>query len=59
MVLCLSGDPKQVATANKIKNFDYDEYRKQNTKKDEKNESSLEGKTIIRQSDDNKYLDQF
>ncbi|MGQ4001415.1 hypothetical protein QIW49_08585 [Francisellaceae bacterium CB300] len=55
----LKWDPKQVATANKIKNFDYDEYRKQNTKKDEKNESSLEGKTIIRQSDDNKYLNQF
>ena len=55
----LKWNPKQVATANKIKNFDYDEYRKQNAKKDEKNESSLEGKTIIRQSDDNEYLNQF
>lgn len=55
----LKWDPKQVATANKIKNFDYDEYRQQNTKEDKKQKSSLEGETIIRQSDDNEYLNQF
>ncbi|AIT09985.1 hypothetical protein LO80_08395 [Candidatus Francisella endociliophora] len=55
----LKWDPKQVATANKIKNFNYDEYRKQNAKKEETGDSSLDGKTIIRQSDDNEYLNQF
>lgn len=52
-------DPKQVATANKIKNFNYDEYRKQNAKGEGSGESSLDGKVIIRQSDDNQYLNQF
>lgn len=55
----LKWDPKQVATANKIKNFNYDEYRKQNAKSSESGETSLNGKVIIRQSDDNKYLNQF
>ncbi len=55
----LKWDPKQVATANKIKNFNYDEYRKQNAKSTESGETSLNGKVIIRQSDDNKYLNQF
>ncbi|GAB4223088.1 MAG: hypothetical protein Kow0076_5200 [Francisella sp.] len=55
----LKWDPKQVATANKIKNFNYNEYRKQHTKKGESGQSSLDGKIIIRQSDDNKYLNQF
>ncbi|AJI47280.1 hypothetical protein IB633_07390 [Francisella philomiragia] len=55
----LKWDPKQVATANKIKNFNYDEYRKQNAKSTEGGETSLNGKVIIRQSDDNKYLNQF
>ncbi|AJI72591.1 conserved hypothetical protein [Francisella tularensis subsp. novicida GA99-3548] len=55
----LKWDPKQVATANKIKNFSYDEYRKQNTQNTESGQSSLNGKVIIRQSDDNKYLNQY
>lgn len=55
----LKWDPKQVATANKIKNFNYDEYRKQHAKKSDSSESSLDGKVIIRQSDDNEYLNQF
>ncbi|QIW09627.1 DUF6844 domain-containing protein [Francisella sp. LA112445] len=55
----LKWDPKQVATANKIKNFNYDEYRKQNTKSSSSSNSSLNGKVIIRQSDDNKYLNQY
>ncbi|MDE4944724.1 hypothetical protein NAI65_09915, partial [Francisella tularensis subsp. holarctica] len=52
-------DPKQVATAKKIKNFSYDEYRKQNTQNTESGQSYLNGKVIIRQSDDNKYLNQY
>lgn len=55
----LKWDPEQVATANKIKNFDYDKYREEHAKKEGKKDSSLEGKTIIRQSDDNQYLNQF
>ncbi|QLE78872.1 hypothetical protein FLM55_03600 [Francisella sp. Scap27] len=55
----LKWDPKQVATANKIKNFNYDEYRSKHTKKEQQGESSLDGKVIIRQSDDNQYLNQF
>ncbi|WP_150466598.1 DUF6844 domain-containing protein [Francisella sp. SYW-9] len=56
--IVLKWDPKQVATANKIKNFNYDEYRKKHAKSSSAS-SSLDGKIIIRQSDDNKYLNQF
>lgn len=55
----LKWNPEQVATAKKIKNFDYDEYRKQHPKKEGSGDSSLDGKTVIRQSDDNEYLNQF
>lgn len=55
----LKWNPDQVATAKKIKNFNYDEYRKQHTKSPSDSKSSLDGKIIIRQSDDNKYLNQF
>lgn len=55
----LKWNPEQVATANKIKNFNYDEYRKQHTKSPSDSKSSLDGKIVIRQSDDNKYLNQF
>ncbi|WP_414654036.1 DUF6844 domain-containing protein [Francisella uliginis] len=55
----LKWNPDQVATAKKIKNFNYDEYRKQHTKSPADSKSSLDGKIVIRQSDDNKYLNQF
>ncbi|MFC4892631.1 DUF6844 domain-containing protein [Pseudofrancisella aestuarii] len=52
-------NPEQVKTANAIKNFDYDKYRREHAQTSDSGKTSLNGQVIIRQSDDNEYLNQF